>query len=165
MKIISRVINLFRRSQQARKFGIQFTRTADWQLPKQVIINNELKSLNLPDDNGTRVAFLDIFLDDCYGINQRHVSQPVETILDIGSWHLKQTIELSQIFEFAKIHAFEPNPETNQYCNNILYSVLLIIFSKRSIEIPVSLISTKSSEYCLLTFNNNLNIDIGSKCQ
>lgn len=118
MKIISRVINLFRRSQQARKFGIQFTRTADWQLPKQVIINNELKSLNLPDDNGTRVAFLDIFLDDCYGINQRHVSQPVETILDIGSHAGLFSLYARTVYPNALIHGYEPNKEMQFYLDH-----------------------------------------------
>jgi FkbM family methyltransferase len=54
------------------------------------------------------------YLIDQFDFNQ------VKTILDIGSWHLKQTIEFSQIFEFATIHAFEPNPETFNYCNNVL---------------------------------------------
>jgi len=44
----------------------------------------------------------------------------IKTILDIGSWHLKQTIELAQIFQFANIYAFEPNPETFNYCCNVL---------------------------------------------
>jgi FkbM family methyltransferase len=44
----------------------------------------------------------------------------INEILDIGSWHLKQTIEMAEIFEFSIINAFEPNPETAQYCRNIL---------------------------------------------
>lgn len=40
----------------------------------------------------------------------------VRTILDIGSWHLKQTIEMALIFPNAVIHAFEPNPETYFIC-------------------------------------------------
>lgn len=40
----------------------------------------------------------------------------VKTILDIGSWHLKQTIEMAIIFPEATIHAFEPNPETYKTC-------------------------------------------------
>jgi FkbM family methyltransferase len=40
----------------------------------------------------------------------------VFTIVDIGSWHLKQSIELATIFPKAVIHAFEPNPETFNLC-------------------------------------------------
>lgn len=42
----------------------------------------------------------------------------IKTIADIGSWHLKQSIEMAYIFPFAAIHAFEPNPETYKVCIN-----------------------------------------------
>jgi FkbM family methyltransferase len=58
----------------------------------------------------------------------------IKTILDIGSWHLKQTLELSQIFEFATIHAFEPNPETFQYCQNVLKSLPNFVKNRISIH-------------------------------
>lgn len=40
----------------------------------------------------------------------------IKFIMDIGSWHLKQTIEMSIIFPNAVIHAFEPNPKTYELC-------------------------------------------------
>jgi FkbM family methyltransferase len=58
----------------------------------------------------------------------------ISTILDIGSWHLKQTIELSQIFEFANIHAFEPNPETNKYCVDVLETLPNFVKNRISIN-------------------------------
>ena len=58
----------------------------------------------------------------------------ISTILDIGSWHLKQTIELSQIFEFANIHAFEPNPETNKYCVDVLEKLPNFVKNRISIN-------------------------------
>lgn len=39
-----------------------------------------------------------------------------KTILDIGSWHLEQAIELSIIFSNANIYAFEPVPESYFNC-------------------------------------------------
>jgi FkbM family methyltransferase len=39
-----------------------------------------------------------------------------KTILDIGSWHLEQAIELSTIFNSSKIYAFEPVPESYVNC-------------------------------------------------
>lgn len=47
----------------------------------------------------------------------------IKNILDIGSWHLKQSIEFSQIFEQGVIHAFEPNPETYIRCAETLKSL------------------------------------------
>lgn len=43
----------------------------------------------------------------------------IRIILDIGSWHLKQTIEMATIFPNANIHAFEPNPDTYRLCVSI----------------------------------------------
>lgn len=40
----------------------------------------------------------------------------INCILDIGSWHLGQSIEFSNIFPNANIHAFEPVPDSYQLC-------------------------------------------------
>lgn len=39
-----------------------------------------------------------------------------KTILDIGSWHLNQSIEFSVIFPDSKIYAFEPVPDSYTDC-------------------------------------------------
>lgn len=40
----------------------------------------------------------------------------IKQILDIGSWHLGQSIEFSRVFKDAKIDAFEPVPDSYQFC-------------------------------------------------
>jgi FkbM family methyltransferase len=40
----------------------------------------------------------------------------VKTILDIGSWHLNQSLEFMHIFPNAKVYAFEPNPVSANLC-------------------------------------------------
>ncbi len=40
----------------------------------------------------------------------------VKQILDIGSWHLGQSIEFSSVFKNARIDAFEPVPDSYQNC-------------------------------------------------
>ena len=40
----------------------------------------------------------------------------VRQILDIGSWHLGQSIEFANIFPEARIDAFEPVPDSYQLC-------------------------------------------------
>ena len=40
----------------------------------------------------------------------------VKQILDIGSWHLGQSIEFSKIFKEANIDAFEPVPDSYELC-------------------------------------------------
>jgi len=40
----------------------------------------------------------------------------INTILDIGSWHLNQSLEFMHIFPTARVHAFEPNPQSAHMC-------------------------------------------------
>lgn len=40
----------------------------------------------------------------------------ITSILDIGSWHLNQSIEFADIFSDARITAFEPVPESYAMC-------------------------------------------------
>lgn len=47
----------------------------------------------------------------------------VKRILDIGSWHLGQSVEFSEIFKDAEIDAFEPVPDSYQLCLNRLQSL------------------------------------------
>ncbi len=44
-------------------------------------------------------------------------------ILDIGSWHLHQSIELSNIFPHAQIDAFEPVPDSFEICMRNLENI------------------------------------------
>lgn len=56
---------------------------------------------------------IDKFIDSI----KPHVDfESVKTILDIGSRDLGQSIELHKVFPNAKIHAFEPNPESFKDC-------------------------------------------------
>lgn len=40
----------------------------------------------------------------------------IKHICDIGSWHLKQSIEFADIFPYSEIYAFEANPENFKIC-------------------------------------------------
>jgi FkbM family methyltransferase len=43
----------------------------------------------------------------------------IETICDIGSWHLGQSIEFLELLPDAKIYAFEANPDNYKMCQDI----------------------------------------------
>jgi FkbM family methyltransferase len=43
----------------------------------------------------------------------------IDTICDIGSWHLGQSIEFLELLPDSKIHAFEANPENYEKCKGI----------------------------------------------
>jgi FkbM family methyltransferase len=42
----------------------------------------------------------------------------VKCILDVGSWHLKQSMEFLNAFPDAQVHAFEPAPDNFNLCKN-----------------------------------------------
>lgn len=79
----------------------------------------------------------------------------VKTILDIGSWHLDQSIELMSIFPNATVYAFEPNPESAalcrakaQYYNRV--SVVEVALTNQSGEIsfyPLDTSKTRSTNH------------------
>jgi FkbM family methyltransferase len=43
----------------------------------------------------------------------------IETICDIGSWHLGQSIEFLELLPDAKVHAFEANPSNYKICKDV----------------------------------------------
>lgn len=47
----------------------------------------------------------------------------IRHVLDIGSWHLQQSIEFATIFENARIDAFEPVPASYNLCNDRLQTL------------------------------------------
>ena len=52
-------------------------------LPAKMFANGKRWAISAPADNGTKIAFLDIFLDCCYGIVS--IGHSVRTVLDIGA--------------------------------------------------------------------------------
>jgi len=83
------------------KEGAEYTAT------NNLIINEKLRT---EINNGSRVAKR---LSNLAGkIDLTGVKQ----VLDIGSWHLMQSIEFSNVFKKARIDAFEPVPESYELC-------------------------------------------------
>ncbi len=79
--------------------------------------SNAVKNIKVHDriilekKRGSMVANRLLSLTDC----QIDLSS-VNRILDIGSWHLGQSIEFSNIFRNAKVDAFEPVPDSYHIC-------------------------------------------------
>ena len=72
-----------RRKMRARRLGIPFSWIRDFELPGRILLGGLARELRLPAGNGVRVAFIDILLDDCYGL--RPLAERVKTVLDIGA--------------------------------------------------------------------------------
>lgn len=102
-----------------------------------------------------------------YIVDKIDLSQ-VNNILDIGSWHLEQSMELNYLFPQANIYAFEPVPTSYENClskaskfNNIhVFNRALTNFCGESSFYPVNpeLSSTPNvGASSLLKFKDGLN--------
>jgi FkbM family methyltransferase len=67
----------------------------------------------VPKENGVRVAFVDILLDDCYGL--RRLENPPDRIVDIGAHVGLFGLAARVQFPHAQVDAYEPNPHLERY--------------------------------------------------
>ena len=77
------------------------------------MIHGRNYTVDFPDENGIRVAFIDILLDDCYQLGR--IKTPVKTIIDIGANVGLFDLAARRRFPEAIIHAYEPNPNLEIY--------------------------------------------------
>ena len=67
---------------RAKKLGIKFNRVANFNLPDNLIVLGKRQNVNLPSEKGMDGEFIEVLLDDCYGVEQ--LSKSLMTIIDIG---------------------------------------------------------------------------------
>lgn len=101
---------LIRRRQAARRFDVQFGRAATFRVPGKVRVNGRTEALNVPDELCQRTAFIEVLLDDCYGIRSIAKRARIERILDIGANVGLFSVAARAAWPSAIIHAYEPNP-------------------------------------------------------
>ncbi|HEY9300707.1 MAG TPA: FkbM family methyltransferase [Phormidium sp.] len=107
--MLKRLQILLQRKRRSQKFGIPFNRAASWQPPENILIAGRKQPIQLPNDNGTKVAFINIFLDDCYGLEEIRTDTDIRTVLDIGAHAGMFSLYARACFPNAVIHAYEPN--------------------------------------------------------
>jgi FkbM family methyltransferase len=106
---LRRLGNLLSRRKQAKALGFGYSRARDFRFPRALRIAAKDVPFHVPDEDGIRVAFLDVLLDDCYGL-RRLRGRGIERILDIGGNVGIFALAARQAFPQATIHAYEPNP-------------------------------------------------------
>jgi len=114
--IVDRIIMLLKRRKMASKLGVRFVRSASFRLPDSICLDGQMQKLSLPDENGVKVAFIDLLLDDCYGcrVLQERGTQ-IKTVLDIGGNVGLFGVAACNSFPDAKLHCYEPNRQLEQY--------------------------------------------------
>jgi FkbM family methyltransferase len=112
--MITQILTLFKRRRAARKLGMRFDRAATFELPESIKkSSNQRLLLKLPHDPGTKTAFVDVVLDDCYGLTS--LSSSVETVADIGCHAGLFSIAAKIRWPDATIHAYDPNPAMHTF--------------------------------------------------
>ena len=111
--MLNRVARLFLRRARAHTLGVRFRRAAGFHLPEGIQLAGQWRPLSLPDESGVRVAFVDLLLDDCYGL--RRVKSTPRTIVDVGAHVGLFGVAARVLFPHAQIHAYEPNPHLEDY--------------------------------------------------
>jgi len=113
IQTFNRLLILQHRKKTAEHLGFKFHRAADFRLPSEIRMDSRNLRLNLPDDVGTRAAFIDVLLDDCYRL--RKLPGNMARILDIGAHAGLFGLAARFNFPQAQIHAYEPNPQMQPF--------------------------------------------------
>jgi FkbM family methyltransferase len=109
-------MTLLNRRRAACQLGVLFQRSAAFRLPHAIRLNGRMQHVSLPEENGIKVAFIDILLDDCYGCRVlEQKCETVQTVLDIGGNVGLFGIAARNIFPSARIHSYEPNQLLKPY--------------------------------------------------
>ena len=109
----------------AWKLNCSFKRSAGFCVPSHITIAAKRVPLSVPNDNGTKVAFIDILLDDCYRLGTFPRSTAV--IVDIGAHVGLFSIAARRHFPSGVIHAYEPNPAIWTYLEANVQAMDVII--------------------------------------
>ncbi len=112
---LERIRMLFRRRRSARVLNVPYSRGRDFRVPRSITLNGKAFPLELPEQQGTRVAFANIFLDDCYGLERYFSAMPIRSVLDIGANVGLFSLAARLRYPEAVIHAYEPDRELAQY--------------------------------------------------
>lgn len=119
LKFTRRLALLIRRRRRARQMGLAFHRAAAFATPTAVTLHGTTYELRLPDQEGAKGAFIELFFDDCYHCSELACSGFVPaTVLDIGANAGLFSLQARSKFPGALIHAYEPNPEMFPYLQN-----------------------------------------------
>lgn len=118
---LDRILAFGRRHIAARTLGVPYSRAADFALPAEIRIGDRRVPIYLPQEHGVRVAFVEILLDDCYGLRPLTRSKrriEINRVLDIGANVGLFGLAARLAFPQATIHCYEPNSALEPYLSH-----------------------------------------------
>lgn len=126
--MIRRAMTVLHRKLAANRLGLPFARSSTFRVPAALSVDGNVVPLAAPPDAGTTDAFIDIFLDDCYGL--RAVRPAPRTILDIGAHAGFFSLAARREFPAAVIHAYEPSPAIGKFLQPNATSASVTVFAE-----------------------------------
>src|ERR1700736_5314114 len=115
---LTRLLSLGRRRLAARRLNVPFTRAANFAIPQTIRLNARDVPLHVPREHGVRIAFVELLLDDCYGLrllaDGRRGSE-IARVVDIGANVGLFGLAARVAFPRATIHCYEPNAALEPY--------------------------------------------------
>ena len=109
------VLTLLNRRRRGRELGVKFGRVAVFTLPSQILLQGGPRPVRLPSDKGSKNAFIDILLDDCYRLQS--LPPCIGSVLDVGAHAGLFSLAARMRWPSARIHAYEPNPMMQGFVN------------------------------------------------
>ena len=106
---IPNILIFYNRWRKSRDIGLNYFRTKGFNIPDSLHIHNKDRSLYFPNNSTYIELFRDIILDDeymLYLIKNENIINIVDVGANLGMFSIAARI----IFENAKIHSYEPNP-------------------------------------------------------
>jgi FkbM family methyltransferase len=110
---MNRYLKFAMRYARARQFGVSFRGTTHTRLPESMRFGGRRRAIRLPAQPLLVADFIDVVLDDEYGLRQ--IAGPIGVIVDIGANIGTFTNFARDRFPGARIDAYEPSPETAAY--------------------------------------------------
>lgn len=161
MNLISRSLLFLRRRLRSSKFGVKFRGTSCPDPLTRVQIAGNIRKILLPENPGHWHDFINIFLDDEYGL--RSLTRAPETILDIGGNVGLFSLYARDCFGNAQIHCYEPNPVLIPYLRGNLEGLDVRIHEKAvGVNSGVCTLEIASDNRCSSIFDGGGDIEIES---
>jgi FkbM family methyltransferase len=125
---MDRFLKFLRRYIRARRMGVAFRGTRYTRFPPAFHFGGRMREIRIPDHPFMVSDFIDIVLDDDYGL--RHIDDAPRAIVDIGANVGHFCNYARDRFPEAVIHAYEPSPENAAYARANAAHALTTIFEE-----------------------------------
>lgn len=104
------------RRARAKELGFSFLRSPSFRTPESILMKGTRVRLLFPEEKGIKFSFVDIFLDDVYGL--RNAASDYVSILDVGANVGFFALYARIRFPNSVIHSYEPNAQLVPFLNH-----------------------------------------------